>query len=176
MDIFWAAFGGGLAGSVGALVGVFVSELVRWKLSQPKLVLEVSLGVIEAGLIRHLLGEEPRQLIFSISNTRDRPLTLNQIGFVLKKNEGRTIIFPDPPIVLPYEITAGKSFTAWIELTSYMHNENGGPPSPKNIKFAYARTSDGREFRFRLPKSMVEGLSAARGKYRTANANGNQSA
>ncbi len=174
MDVFWAAFGGGLAGSIAALVGVLVSELVRWKLSQPKLVLEVFLGVIEARLVRRLLHEEPKQLIFTISNTRDRPLTLNQIGFVLKGKDGKTIISPAAPIVLPYEIPAGKSLTAWIELAAYMQDANGGPSSPTRIKFAYAKTSDAREFRFKLTRGMVESLKAAQEKYRAANANSNQ--
>lgn len=161
MDIFWAAFGGGLAGSIGTLVGVLAVEFIRWQLSQPKLKLEVYLGVIEGGYVRRLQSEEPKHIIFTISNTRDRPMTVNQIGFVLKENAGRDVITPAIPIFLPHEITAGKALTAWIDITSYLQDSREGAYSPKNIKFAYAKTSDAREFRSKFAKDLVETLTAA---------------
>lgn len=154
MDIFWAAFGGGAAAGIVTLVSVVAIELIRWRLSEPKLVVSISFGNIRGGKAWKLDDSNPEEIFFDIRNTRARPLTVIGYGFMYRSGERRkAILFPPNWIKLPHEITAGQSLTVWINTLTYLESLKEDSRTVLDISYAYAETSDGRCFRNKLDKA-----------------------
>ncbi len=171
MDIFWAAFGGGAAGSVVTLVAVLASEYLKGRLSEPKLVVSISLGYMQGGEVWTLKDSRPEDIYFDIKNTRTRPVTVINYGFMYESGDRpKAIIRPPQWIQLPHEITAGKSLMAWINTEVYLQSLIEDSRTPKDIKYAYVVTSDGREFRGKLAKDTIGTLTTSLEAYKAKNA------
>ena len=160
MDVFWAAFGGGAAGSLVTLVAVLASEWLKWRLSEPKVAVSIALGHIRGGIVYRLNDSPPEKVLFSIENVRTRPVTIIGFGVIYKRrNRNRAVFFPEGPVDLPQEITAGKSLNLWINTETYLESLIEDSLSVEDIKYAYVDTADSREFRTKIKRETANKLS-----------------
>ena len=115
-EVFWSAFGGGIAGGmVAALVGL-VAEWGRHFFSKPHLkVSSTSSYVVTPGMSSKFTGikdDYEVQLILEASNDRQHPVTVTGFGIRLKgRNTRGLFLIPNVGFQMPYEILPGHNLT-----------------------------------------------------------------
>ncbi len=171
MEVFWAAFGGGLAGGTAGLVGATIVELTRWWLSRPKLQVRASwtLRFDESGTASKLL-------VIQASNVRSRPLTISECGFHHRVGFFTSVSLSFPDEELPKRLLEGESYSAYIEPARLEIDFPDGlliggySPDIDQNKVAFVSTSDGREFRSKLKFPTARMLATSSSEYATQEA------
>ena len=160
MDIFWAAFGGGVAGGiVAALVGIGV-EWVKYLLSKPHLkVTGACRYVVTPGSSSNLIGIEDIdeiQLILSAANDRQHPTTVTGFGIQLKgKNTPGLFLIPNPGVHMPYEIMPGQALTQFTSVADLVVELKNMGKKPRDLKQIWFSTATGQQFRGAIDNSAL---------------------
>lgn len=166
-NIFWAAFGGGAA--AGAVIGII--ELVRWFTSRPLLKVKVELGKI-VGTFPNMysytgMTEQASHIFLTASNPHLVPVTISSFGFDYKRPKGeRMTILPQIGYQFPYEVAGGKELAQWTDMEGLLSNLRQNGRRPSDLKWAWFRTSSGKEFHGKINPKVIIALENA---FQTAN-------
>lgn len=162
MDNFWAAFGGGAAGSVFTLLGVLlVDALQRWRL-RPQLRIMLEFGYLVPGVNRigyRIWNRDPSRpppdgnaiISFHALNPSPFPLEITSYGLATKRRkDGRLFVNPDfygdqPPKLLKQ----GESFTQTAPVTQLGLIEGKGW---LQIEYVWFSTRSGHKFQSRISR------------------------
>ena len=161
-NIFWAAFGGGVA--AGAVIGII--QLVRWLTSRPLLKVKVTLGKI-VGSFPYLYFEtgSPEQAIYiflEASNPHLVPVTVAGFGLDYKQPKGEKItILPQASYKFPYEVAGGKELTQWTTIEECFSMLRRNRKRPSDLKWVWFRASSGKVFRGEIDPKVIIALEKA---------------
>lgn len=153
-EVFWAAFGGGLA----SLISVGMVEFARWFADRP--LLKVSL---ERGFLHNGSGQ-PRmpQLLFEARNPHTKSVTVNSFGLVNKDSKADVIfIVPQAGFQFPYEIRGGCCLTQWTDERELVGMLRSRGEKPSDLKWAWFKSSVGTTFKGRISKRTMTNLGKA---------------
>ena len=166
-EVFWSAFGGGIAGGmVAALVGLVV-EWGRYFFSKPHLkVSGTSRYVVIPGMSSKLIGiknDDEIQLILEAANDRQHPITVIGFGIRLKgRNTRGLFLTPNEGFHMPYEILPGHNLTQFTSMSDLVVELKGMGKKPKDLKCIWFKTATNQEFRGAIDK---DGMKAIRTEY-----------
>lgn len=150
-DVFWAAFGGAVAAGLITLIAVLIAEWFRWFLDRPLVKVEVDLGFI--------VGDTTRQVFYGASNPHSKPVTLSAFGLFFKHKEwGKLQVNPQMGYQFPYQLDGGKSLSQWSSMKQTLEALKKEKRTPRDLKWAWFRTSSGNLYRGKIKKRIIEEL------------------
>lgn len=156
-EVFWSAFGGGIAGgTVAALVGLAV-EWIRHSLSKPHLkVSGTSRYVVTPGISSKFIGisnVEEIQLILTAANDRKHPTTVTGFGIRLKgRNTPGLFLIPNKGFIMPYEIPPGHNLTQFTSVPDLVVELKKMEKGPRDLKCIWFKTATDLKFRGAIDK------------------------
>ena len=165
-EVFWSAFGGGIAGGIVAALAGLVVEWGRYFFSKPHLeVSGTSSYVVIPGMSSKLIGikNDEIQLILTAANDRQHPITITGFGIRLK---GRTtpglFLTPNEGFHMPYEILPGHNLTQFTSVPDLVAKLKEMGKKPEDLKCIWFKTATNQEFRGVIDK---DGMKAIRTEY-----------
>ena len=169
-SVFWAAFGGAAAAGIFTLIAVMGAEWFRWYMDRPLLRVDARLGYMMQGPSNELLArtggrqpDEGQQLFLEASNPHSKPVTVSNFGLQYRsKAKGALMIMPQLGYTFPYQVDGGKSLTQWTSVAALLDvlGENGNTPS--DLKQVWFKSAPGKEYRRRIPSSVIQRLEELR--------------
>ena len=120
-EVFWSAFGGGIAGGIVAALAGLIVEWGRYFFSGPRLkVSGTSRYVVTPGTSSKLIGvknDNEIQLILEAANDRPHPITVTGFGIRLKgRNTPGLFLIPNVGYSMPYEILPGRNLAQFTSM------------------------------------------------------------
>lgn len=164
MDVFWAAFGGGAAAGVVTLLSVLLIEVLRWRLSAPKLRVWASFTFRVDPT-----DEWTQPLAIQMSNVRSRPVTISGYGIHYKSSllSSRSVHLIDTDF--PMKLLEGESHTIYVDPSRLRHApapHTSSSSGSMRIRSVFVFTSDGREFRSKLKGLSMSALAESMSEFR----------
>ena len=158
-SVFWAAFGGGAASGIFALVIIWI----RWFLDRPL----VKVGMTFAWVFDHpLFNENTRYISLEARNPHSKPVTLSTFGFYFKSRaHGRLQVLSDGTCQFPFELEGGKAVSQRTSEENLFKALREAGRKPSDIGGAYFESSSGKIFRGRIPRVSMRVLKESFSKY-----------
>ena len=153
-NVFWAAFGGGVAGGAVAALAAVIVEWVRYLLIRPRLKISgasgyrVTPGLPEESATRiGLPSDKELQLFLSASNDRQHPITVTGFGLRLKGRKAPGLfVTPNTGWTMPYEILPGRNLVQTTSIPWLVDELRKMRRKPNDLKCVWFSTVIGREF------------------------------
>ena len=164
-EVFWSAFGGGVAGGMVAALAGLVVEWGRYFFSKPHLKVSGTYRyVVTPGMSSKLIGiknDDEIQLILEAANDRQHPITVTGFGIRFKgRNTNGLFLIPNEGFHMPYEILPGHNLTQFTSVPDLMVELKRMGKKPRDLKCIWFKTATGREFRGSIDKGAIKTMSA----------------
>ena len=166
-EVFWSAFGGGIAGGMVAALAGLVVEWGRYFFARPHLkVSGTSRYVVTPGTSSKLIGvknDNEIQLILEAANDRHHPITVTGFGIRLKgRNTPGLFLIPNVGFHMPYEILPGRNLAQFTSMPDLVVKLKEMRKKPKDLKCIWFKTAANKEFRGAID---TDGMNAIRTEY-----------
>ena len=165
-EVFWSAFGGGIAGGMVAALAGLVVEWGRYFFARPHLkVSGTSKFIVTPGISSQSIGikNDEIQLVLEAVNDRQHPITVTGFGIRLKGKHTRGLfITHNIGFHMPYEILPGHNLTQFTSIPDLVMELKEMGKKPEDLKCIWFKTAINHEFRGAIDK---DGVKAIRGKY-----------
>jgi hypothetical protein len=153
-DIFFAGFGGAIAGCFITLIAIIFSELLRHFLGRH--LVRVKLGV------GYFIGESEKQVFYEATNIKSQPVTLSSFGLLFKsKKWAKLKITPRRGNPLPFQLGAGNVFSYWSPIDELIVALGTAGKVPKDLHSVWFEASSGTLFRRKIDKWFINDLEEA---------------
>ena len=163
-EVFWSAFGGGIAGGIVAALAGLVVEWSRYFFSKPHLkVSGTARYMVTPGTPSTLIGikDDEIQLILEAANDRQPPITVTGFGIRLKgRNTPGLFLIPNEGFHMPYEILPGHNLTQFTSVPDLIVKLKEMGKNPRDLKCVWFKTATGREFRGAVDKGAIKTMRA----------------
>ena len=144
--VFWAVFGGAVAGGALILTAVVLSTWLRRRTDMPRLRIRATVGSI------HNIPDFKGQQLFFITaaNVGPRPVTIAEFGYVMKGTRLTRHAYVSSSAAhelgwgLPKEIAPGRSIDHFIEVGRLLRFLEKDEKRPSDLKSVYYRDQAGR--------------------------------
>lgn len=162
-EVFWSAFGGGIAGGIVAALTGFVVEWSRYFLSKSHLkVSGTSRYLVTPGMSSKLIetkNDDEIQLILQAANDRQHPITVTSFGIRLKgRNTNGLFLIPNEGFHMPYEILPGHHLTQFTSILYLVIELKEMGKKPKDLKCIWFKTATNQEFRGAIDKDGMKAI------------------
>ena len=164
-EVFWSAFGGGIAGGMVAALAGLIVEWGRYLFSRPHLKVSGTYRyMVTPGMSSKLIGiknDDEIQLILQAANDRRHPITVTGFGIRLKgRNTPGLFLIPNMGFHMPYEILPGHNLTQFTSIPDLVIELKEMGKKSEDLKCIWFRTATNQEFRGVIDKDGMEIIRA----------------
>ena len=151
-EVFWSAFGGGIAGGMVAALVALAVEWGKQICSKPHLKVSGTVRyIVIPGTTSNLIGinnDAESQFILTAANDRQYPITVTGFGIRLKGgNTSGLFLIPNKGFQLPYEILPGHNLTQWTSVPDLAMELKNIGKEPRDLRYIWFKTATNQEFR-----------------------------
>ena len=153
--VFWGAFGGGAAGSIFTLMGIFLSEWLRWRKGRPSLKVSAHMGLVPTGS-----GQDyKKMLLLEAKNYHPGMVKVTSHGCQWKK-WGQVYLKPQSGHQFPCEIGSGDNLLEWVDLPEFFEFLKKNGATPRDLSAVWFRSAAGDIFSKRIHKNVIKNLTS----------------